>query len=53
MYECRLDLSITRHNDLYKSMERGDITQSSFAAIFGDCKWVDLPVLGGYLVVNA
>ena len=21
-------------------MERGDITQSSFAAIFGDCKWV-------------
>lgn len=45
-YECRLDLSITRHNDLYKSMERGDITQSSFAAIFGDCKWVEETIDG-------
>jgi len=27
-------------------MERGDITQSSFAAIFGDCKWVEENVNG-------
>lgn len=30
-YECRLDLNIQSHSDLYKSIERGDITQSSFA----------------------
>lgn len=45
-YECRLDLSINLHNDVYKSMMRGDINQSSFAAIFGDCKWVEESIQG-------
>lgn len=30
-YDCRLDLDIQSHSDLYKQIERGDISQSSFA----------------------
>ena len=30
-YECMLDTSIMSHSDLYKSITRGDISQSSFA----------------------
>jgi HK97 family phage prohead protease len=30
-YECMLDTSIMAHSDLYKSISRGDISQSSFA----------------------
>jgi HK97 family phage prohead protease len=30
-YECMLDISIMSHSDLYKSITRGDISQSSFA----------------------
>jgi uncharacterized protein len=45
-YECRLDLTINTHNDLYKLMQRGDITQSSFGFIIGDSKWTEETING-------
>lgn len=45
-YECRLDLSINIHNDLYKLMQRGDITQSSFGFIIGDSRWTEENING-------
>jgi len=39
-YECRLDLEIEDHNSLYKSIQRGDITQSSFSFTIAAEEWV-------------
>lgn len=40
-YENELDLSIDSHSSLYKSMKRGDITQSSFAFVVKEQTWTD------------
>jgi len=39
-YECRLDLMIDDHADLYRLIQRGDITQSSFSFTIAAEEWV-------------
>lgn len=39
-YECRLDLDIDSHADLYKLIQRGDISQSSFSFTISGEEWV-------------
>jgi HK97 family phage prohead protease len=40
-YECKLDLEIDIHESVYKSIQRGDISQSSFAFIVKEQTWTD------------